>query len=94
MITLIATLTGKPENADELKTELLNLVENTTKESGCIQYKLHQEVDNPHMFRFYEQFKSQEAFDFHSNQPYIKAMGEKAHLFEKPTVLTFLEVLS
>lgn len=92
MISLIATITAN--KIEELKAELLKLVELTTKEPGCIQYVLHQEVDNPQMFRFYEQFKDQAAFEYHGNQPYIKNNAARTALMEKPGVLTFLNVLS
>ncbi|SOE21479.1 Quinol monooxygenase YgiN [Spirosomataceae bacterium TFI 002] len=94
MVTLIATITAKEDTIAEVKKALLHLHENTNNEPGCIKYILHQEVENPTIFRFYEQFKDQEAFEYHGNQPYIKAMGEKAHLFEKPTQITFLNVLA
>jgi quinol monooxygenase YgiN len=93
MVALIATITAKADKIDELKKELLNLVKHTTQELGCIKYILHQEIENPHVFRFYEQFKDQAAFEFHGNQPYIKAMADKAHLREGNSVLTFLELV-
>jgi quinol monooxygenase YgiN len=93
MITLIATITAKADSIEELKAELLNLVKHTTQEPGCIKYVLHQEIENPHIFRFYEQFKDQAAFEYHGSQPYIKAMADKAHLREGNSVLTFLELV-
>ena len=93
MVALIATITAKADKIDELKKELLNLVKHTTQELGCIKYILHQEIENPHVFRFYEQFKDQAAFEFHGNKPYIKAMADKAHLREGNSVLTFLELV-
>jgi len=93
MITLIATITAKADCVEELKAELLNLVKHTTQELGCIQYVLHQEIENPQVFRFYEQFKDKAAFEYHGSQPYIKAMGSKAHLRENDSVLTFLELV-
>jgi quinol monooxygenase YgiN len=94
MITLIATITAKADKITEVKEALLHLHENTNKEPGCIKYILHQEIEQPTIFRFYEQFKDQEAFENHGKQPYIKAMGGKADLFEKPTQITFLDVIA
>ncbi len=93
MITLIATITAKTDSIEALKAELLNLVKHTIQEPGNIQYVLHQEIESPNVFRFYEQFKDQEAFEYHGNQEYIKAMASNAHLLEKPSVLTFLELV-
>jgi quinol monooxygenase YgiN len=94
MISLIATITAKPDKTENLKTELLKLVELTTQEPGCILYILHQEVENPHVFRFYEQFRDQEAFDYHNNQPYIKNGESRAAFLDKPIELTFLSHLA
>lgn len=93
MITLIATITAKKDAVEEVKAALKNLVKHTTQEPGNIQYVLHQEIENPHIFKFYEQFKDQAAFEYHGQQPYIKAMASNAHLMEKPTVLTFLDLV-
>jgi quinol monooxygenase YgiN len=93
MVTLIATITAKTDTIEALKVELLNLVKNTIQEPGNIQYVLHQETENPQIFRFYEQFKDQAAFEYHGNRPYIKAMSSNAHLLEKPSVLTFLDLV-
>jgi quinol monooxygenase YgiN len=93
MITLIATIAAKADCIEELKVELLNLVKHTTQEPDCIQYALHQEIENPQVFRFYEQFKDQAAFEYHGSQPYIKAMASKAHLMEKDSELVFLKLV-
>ncbi|AWV97181.1 putative quinol monooxygenase [Arcticibacterium luteifluviistationis] len=93
MITLIATITAKKDAVEAVKAALLNLVKHTIEEPGNIQYVLHQEIENPNIFRFYEQFKDQAAFEYHGQQPYIKAMASNAHLMEKPTVLTFLDLV-
>jgi quinol monooxygenase YgiN len=92
MVTVIATIIAKKEKIAEVKAGLLDLVAYTTKEEGCIQYTLHQDKDEPHVFVFYEQFKDQEAFDFHASQSYIVSFGVKIpELMEKPPKLRFVE---
>ncbi len=91
MITLTAKLTAKAEKLEEVKQGLHNLVSLTTKEEGCVQYVLHQDVNNPNIFVFYEQFQDQTAFEFHSNAPYIKEFfGKAEELLAVPAELTFL----
>jgi quinol monooxygenase YgiN len=95
MISLIATITAKKDKIEEVKAELLNLVEHTRKEEGNLQYALHQDPQNEQVFIFFEQFKDQVAFDFHASQPYISAFMAKADdLLEKAGELRFLNRLA
>ena len=61
----VAILKTKPENADELRRHLLALVEPSRKEEGCITYILHEVIDRPGVFVFYEGWESIEAHDAH-----------------------------
>ena len=49
------------------------LVEATRKEAGCIFYTLYQSPMDPKSFIFYEEYKDQAAFEFHSNSDHFKA---------------------
>lgn len=51
-IYLTVTIKGKQEKAEELKELLLNMVANSRKEKACLQYDLHQQVeDNVFIFQ-------------------------------------------
>lgn len=79
-ITCIAAFTAKPDQIDNLKAALLALIEPTRSEEGCISYALHQAIDNPAKLTMLEKFKDQNAFDFHSAQPYLKALVNQLDL--------------
>ena len=51
------------------------LVEATRKEAGCLFYTLYQSTTDPRTFVFYEEYKDQAAFDFHSNSDHFKAFA-------------------
>jgi quinol monooxygenase YgiN len=92
MICLIATLIAQPGKANEVLAELQTLVAHTIQEEGNVQYVLHQDPQDEHLFVFYEQFRDQAAFDAHAQQPYIAAFSAKAKaLLVKPGELRFLK---
>ena len=51
------------------------LVEATRKEAGCIFYTLYQSPMDPKSFIFYEEYKDQAAFEFHSGSDHFKAFA-------------------
>lgn len=71
-INCIARFVAKEDCVEALKAALIALLEPTRSEAGCVSYKLNVEVENAHVFTMIEKFKSQEAYDFHGQQPYLK----------------------
>ena len=57
-LIVIARVTAKEGHADEVKAALLELVEPTLKEEGCIQYDCHQDLEDANKFYFYEIWES------------------------------------
>lgn len=64
-VTVIAMLVAKREAVESVRKELLELVEQTRKEQGCLEYRLHQNMEQPEAFFFYENWESQAALDQH-----------------------------
>lgn len=77
-INVTVVLKSKEEFTEKVKGLLENLVENSRKEEGCLQYDLHQSIENPNVFIFHEVWKNKELFDLHNRQPYIKGFFEMA----------------
>lgn len=46
----------------------------TRKEPGCVTYELHQDLEHPTRFVFFEKWKSVEALGEHLEMPYIKKL--------------------
>lgn len=57
-VTVVAKFVVRQESVVAAKTELLKLIVPTRKESGCIEYNLHQDNDDPAVFIFHETWAS------------------------------------
>lgn len=75
--TVLAIFEAKQGKEQVLKTLLTSLIEPTLKEEGCINYDLHQCLDNPAKFMFYENWSSKEAHAKHVQTPHLQAWRAK-----------------
>jgi quinol monooxygenase YgiN len=65
---------AKPEFRDELQSRLLEMVDITVKEEGCLFYNLHVDRDDENIFYFFESWQSQAAHDFHGQTAHVQAL--------------------
>lgn len=72
-LTITGNILAKSDSIDLVKAELEKLVPITRAESGCIQYDLHQDNENPAYFMFYENWESRELWQTHMNAPHLAA---------------------
>ena len=83
-LTIVATVTVKPEFKDDVLKAIKTVVDATRKEPGNIFYDVFEDINNPLKFVFIETWKSQEAIDFHLETAhfvdFIKAVDGKATL--------------
>lgn len=71
MICLAVTYIVKDGEEERAAAYLRKLTEGTQGEAGNIMYVAHRSASNPHQFFLYEQYRDQEAFDFHRRQPHF-----------------------
>lgn len=93
-LTVVATIVAKKDCVESLKNELLRLVAPTRQEEGCIEYRLHQDNENPALFLFYENWADAVFLEKHLTTARFKAyMAAAEDLVEQKTVhkLTGLE---
>jgi quinol monooxygenase YgiN len=94
-VTIIAKITAKQGKQEQVKNELLSLIEPTRSEEGCITYILHQDSDNDAVFMFYENWISKEALDKHLQTPHLQGLVAKAEeLFAAPLEVKFYDMLA
>lgn len=74
-IYLTARIRVKEGFLVETKTALLALVEKSRQETPCLQYDLHQGLEDPLTFLFYEIWESQAGLDAHNAQSYMAEFG-------------------
>lgn len=78
-LTIVAKIIAKNNSVDNVKSELLKLIEPTRKEHGCIEYNLHQDNEDPAVFVFYETWDNLTCLENHMNtdhfKNYVNAVG-------------------
>jgi quinol monooxygenase YgiN len=94
-VTVLARIKAKKGMEEEVKKELLSLIGPTRSEKGCINYDLHQSVEDKSLFMFYENWKSKRDLDEHLKMPYMKSHMEKAsEILVEPGEITLWEKIS
>jgi len=77
LLTVIARMHAKPGKEQELRDALVALVEPTSREKGYVNYDLHQGVEDPRFFAFYENWLSGEDLDAHLAAPHLVEFANK-----------------
>ena len=72
-LTIVANIKAKADKVDLVKSELEKLIEPTRVETGCVQYDLHQDNENPCHFLFFENWESRELWQNHMESDHLKA---------------------
>ncbi|MBM3298695.1 MAG: antibiotic biosynthesis monooxygenase [Deltaproteobacteria bacterium] len=94
-LTVVARIKARPGNEGQVKEALMALVAPTRTEAGCINYDLHQSVDDKSLFLFYENWTSKKDLDDHLAMPYLRDfLGKADELLAEPVEITFWEMIS
>ncbi len=73
---IVAQVSIKEEFVADFKEKAAIMVSATNNESGCICYKLMQNVDSANDFVFYEEYVNQAAIESHSSSDHFKTFGD------------------
>lgn len=91
---VLAILEAKPGKEEELKQLLISVIPPSRSEETCLEYYLHQDINNPFQFFLYEKWANKEAHEAQFSKPYIIALAEKiGDLLAKPYNVIFGEEL-
>jgi quinol monooxygenase YgiN len=91
-LTVIAQLKAKAGMESAVRRELLSLVEPSRKDDGCLNYDLHQAMDNPALFVFHENWVSKAHLDQHLGKPDLQAvLGRVGQMVAEPPQITLWE---
>jgi quinol monooxygenase YgiN len=77
LLTVIAYMRAAPGKRDELRQALEALIEPTRQEKGCVNYDMHQGIEDPDQFFFYENWESGEDLDAHIAAPHLTAFAAR-----------------
>lgn len=93
-VTIIGTVTARPECRSELEAILTQQVAPTRAEAGCINYDFHVDVIDPCIFVFYENWRSQEDLDQHMKMPHLMPLlSEVDRLLARPVEIRHLRMI-
>lgn len=72
MIRIISKNPIKAEKKDEFIKLTKELIQKSRKEDGCIAYHLFEDVNDPLILTFVEDWRDQEAINNHNNSEHFK----------------------
>lgn len=72
-ITITAILKAHPGKEEALRQALDAVIPPSRQEEGCLTYVLHESIDEPGTFVFYEKYEDEAALDHHINSPHYQA---------------------
>jgi quinol monooxygenase YgiN len=73
-LTVVAQIKAKPGKESQVRQELLSLVAPSRKDDGCLNYDLHQALDNPALFLFHENWTSKAHLERHLQKPDLQTV--------------------
>lgn len=76
-LTVIATIQARPGHEAAVREGLLGLVAPTRSEEGCLNYDLHQDLEDPTRFVFHETWESAFHLERHLESEHIVANRER-----------------
>ena len=83
MINVVAKSITKAESIDNILVLLEELVEKTLKEEGCIKYQLFQDVKDPKVMIFLEEWASEEALNKHMASEHFKRIVPQLNMLRE-----------
>jgi quinol monooxygenase YgiN len=95
LLTVVAKMKALLGKEKELKKNLLDLVKPTHAEEDCIDYILHESLESPGTFLFYENWTSKEKLDQHLQTAHLKSfLGQVDQLLEGEVELSLWQHLA
>ncbi len=81
IVTVVAKLVAREDAVDSVRFEALKLISPTRQEEGCLEYRLHQDNEDPSVFIFYENWQNMACLERHVNtahyKSYVAAVGDQ-----------------
>lgn len=82
-LTVIAKIKSHSDKTEFVLENLINMIEPTRKEKGCIDYDLCRDNDDPSIFLFYENWESSNDLDAHmESDHFVECFNNIEGMFE------------
>lgn len=89
LLTIVAQIQAKPGKESQVRQELLSLVAPSRKDAGCLNYDLHQALDNHALFLLHENWTTEAHLEQHLQKKDVKAaLAKLAQLAVEPPQIT------
>ncbi|PMS18843.1 antibiotic biosynthesis monooxygenase [Trinickia dabaoshanensis] len=94
-LTVIAFMRAKPGAEEELGRRLMELVEASRQETGCLNYDLHRSNTDPAVWCMYENWRSRVDLDAHFQTTYLQRFAQdKDRLLAGDSDMHYLSMVS
>ena len=94
-LTVIGRLRARRGREDDLRAALLETLEASRREPGCVNYDLHTSADEPGLFVLYENWRDAAALEEHFAQPHSSALAARLDaLLAEPLAMERLTEIS
>jgi len=94
-IVLIARLKVKKNSVEAAKNAALAIIEDSRTEDGCLNYDLHQQIDDETVFIWHETWENKAAIEAHGSSEHFKSFStEIKDLVEEPLQITLTKMVS
>jgi quinol monooxygenase YgiN len=96
VLTVVAKIFPRPGRETELAALLVEMAEAVRRhEPDCLVYRPHRSTGEPAVFYFYEQYRSDAAFEFHRTAPHlVDARRRMKELVARPTEIELYRSLT
>lgn len=71
MIVVTGTLELDPQDMDRAIGYVLDAVRETNREEGCITYGFYRDLENPGLFRIYEEWETEDQLAAHGKSEHM-----------------------
>lgn len=93
MLKVVSKAVVKEDKVDEYKRLVAELAVDSRKESGCISYNLCQDINNPKILTFIEEWKDMDAFNLHANTEHYLNIIPLLRQFREVSEVNFYNVV-
>jgi quinol monooxygenase YgiN len=96
VLTVVAKIYPKPGRETEIEALLVKMAAAVRQhEPGCLVYRPHRSTGEPIIFYFYEQYRTDAAFEHHRTAPHLAGYrGEMKELVARPTEIELYRSLT
>ena len=75
MIVLTAVYLTRPEETEEILVDLAEMrARVSADEPGCLTYRVHRQLDEPHRLMIYEAYRDEDSLNAHRNTAHFRTI--------------------